>query len=312
MTEAAWPAELAIRAPRADEDQLVSDLICACDTADTGEPDWTVEETRGDWMRMGFDLNRDARVVIAPDGRLVAYTDVFRRPNAVEIAANTCLNPEFRSPELNDALMSLAESLAAEHAPLPVRWVVSASQGAAMKARGYTPTRWLWRMRGELDDVPPAPRWPAGYEVRTMQPEDERRAYELIEEAFVRPGRAPVAYEEWRRFIVEREDFDRSLAFLAVHRDLGRDEEIVGTAMCLMYPASDEGWVRQLAVDKPYRGQGLGRALLLHAFGEFYRRGAKRSGLGVDANNPSATKLYLGVGMYSLQEYVQYERPNAA
>ncbi len=136
-----------------------------------------------------------------------------------------------------------------------------------------------------------------------MEPADERRAYELIEEAFVRPGRAPVSYEEWRRFVVERGDFDRSLAFLAV-----RGREIAGTGMCLMDPAGGEGWVRQLAVDSRYRGQGLGKALLLHAFGEFYRRGATRAGLGVDANNPSATKLYLGVGMRALQEYVQYER----
>jgi ribosomal protein S18 acetylase RimI-like enzyme len=159
-------------------------------------------------------------------------------------------------------------------------------------------------MRGDLTLPPPAPEWPQGFTVRTMEPADEPRAYELIEEAFVRPDRARVSYEEWRRFIVEREDFDRSLAFLAVNED-----EIVGTAMCLMDPGGEEGWVRQLAVDDRYRGRGLGKALLLHAFGEFYRRGAKRSGLGVDANNPSATKLYLGVGMHSLQEYVQYQRP---
>ena len=102
-----------------------------------------------------------------------------------------------------------------------------------------------------------------------MQPDDEPRAYELIEEAFVRPGRAHVTYEEWRRFVVERDDFDRSLAFLAVIGD-----EIAGAAMCLMYPETQEGWVRQLAVDARYRGRGLGQALLLHAFGEFHRRGA--------------------------------------
>jgi ribosomal protein S18 acetylase RimI-like enzyme len=162
-------------------------------------------------------------------------------------------------------------------------------------------------MRGDFAEAPAPPDWPEGFCVRTMEPGDEPRAYELIEAAFIRPGRSHVSYEEWRRFIVERDDFDRSLSFLAVH-----GEEIVGTAMCLMYAEAEEGWVRQLAVDARHRGRGLGRALLLHAFGEFYRRGATRAGLGVDANNPSATKLYMGVGMHSLQEYVQYERPATA
>jgi mycothiol synthase len=304
MAEARWPAGSKIRAPRPDEAQKVADLICACDIADTGEPDWGVEETRGDWNRLGFDPARDARIVEALDGRIVAYTDVFVRQNAVEVAANTCLHPEFRSPELDEALIVLGESLAAQHAPLPVRQMVAAPRGHIFEARGYKPQRWLWRMRGDLTQPPAPPAWPAGFGVRTMEPADEPRCYELIEEAFTRPDRGRVAYEEWRRFIVEREDFDRSLAFLTLHGD-----EIVGTAMCLMYPETHEGWVRQLAVDSRYRGRGLGKALLLHAFGEFYRRGATRSGLGVDANNPSATKLYLGVGMWSLQEYVQYERP---
>ncbi len=306
MAEAGWPSDFTVRAPQPDEAELVTDLICACDVADTGEPDWDVAETRADWQRPGFDLSRDASIVLAADGRLVAYTDVFRRPNAVEIAANTCLNPEFRTPEFDEALMSLAEALAGRHAPLPVRWMIAAPRAPLIEARGYSPKRWLWRMRADFNGPPPSPAWPDGFSVRTMEAEDEHRAYELIEEAFGRPDRAPVSYAEWRRFILERDDFDHSLAFLAVC-----GEEIVGTAMCLLSPGAEEGWVRQLAVDARYRGRGLGQALLLHAFGEFYRRGATHVGLGVDANNPSATKLYLGVGMRALQEYIQLERPAA-
>lgn len=307
MAASAWPPGYTIRPPRPDEAQQVADLICACDIADTGEPDWDVEETRADWIRLGFDLGRDARVVVAPDGRLAAYTDVFVRPNAVQIAANTCLNPDLRNPEFDEALMGLAEQLAAQHAPLPVQWFMMASRASVLEARGYKLKRWHWRMRADLAAPPPAPRWPEGFTVRTMEPADERRTHALIEEAFTRPDRAVVSFEEWRRFIVEREDFDRSLAFLAVC-----DDEIVGSAMCLLSAGGDEGWVRQLAVDARHRGRGLGQALLLYSFGEFFRRGATRAGLGVDANNPSATKLYLGVGMYALQEYVQFERPASA
>ena len=47
----------------------------------------------------------------------------------------------------------------------------------------------------------------------------------------------------------------------------------------------------------PWRGRGLGAALLLHSFGEFRRAGATRVGLGVDSENATgATQLYERVG----------------
>jgi GNAT superfamily N-acetyltransferase len=298
-----------VRPPRADEAAAVADLIVTCDIADRGEPDWSLEDTRSDWSRLGFELERDARVVVAPDGRLIAYTDVHGRPNATQIAPNSVVHPDFRSGALDLALIELAESLAAQHAPhagqapLPVQWIMETNRGHLLTGRGYAPTRWLWQMRLELTETPPPPTWPAGYEARVMQEADERETYELVERAFTRPDRAPSAYGEWRRYMIEREDFDRSLFFIAVHRG-----EIVGTSLCTHYANINEGWVRQLSVKEGHRGQGLGRALLLHSFGVFHSRGARRAGLGVDANNPSATKLYLAAGMRAIHEYAQYQK----
>lgn len=300
----AWPEGFVVRPPRPDEAQAVADLIIARDIAEHGEPDWSVEDTRADWIRLGFELERDARVVVAPDGRFAAYADAHRRPNAVQLGENTTLHPDYEAQGLEEALFTLAESLAAQHAPLPIQWIMEQSRGQVLLDRGYTPVRWLWQMRVEFDGPPPAAEWPAGYAVRTMQEADERESYELIERAFTRPGRASVSYEEWRRFMLERDDFDRSLFFIAA-----RGAEIVGTALCIHYAEINEGWVRQLAVKEGHRGHGLGQALLLHSFGEFYRRGVPRVGLGVDANNPSATKLYKGVGMTALREYAQYQKP---
>ena len=44
-------------------------------------------------------------------------------------------------------------------------------------------------------------------------------------------------------------------------------------------------WVNQLCVRRPWRRRGLGLAMLHHCFGEFYRRGKQRVGLGVDATS---------------------------
>jgi ribosomal protein S18 acetylase RimI-like enzyme len=51
-------------------------------------------------------------------------------------------------------------------------------------------------------------------------------------------------------------------------------------------------------VRRPWRKRGLGLALLNHSFGEFYRRGYRRVGLGVDAQNlTGALRLYEKAGM---------------
>ncbi|HJR79547.1 MAG TPA: GNAT family N-acetyltransferase, partial [Anaerolineales bacterium] len=69
------------------------------------------------------------------------------------------------------------------------------------------------------------------------------------------------------------------------------------------------GWIRTLGVRRPWRKRGLGEALLLHSFGEFYKRGTKTIGLGVDAQNlTGATRLYQKVGMHAASEYVTYEK----
>ena len=69
------------------------------------------------------------------------------------------------------------------------------------------------------------------------------------------------------------------------------------------------GWVGSLGVRRPWRKRGLGEALLLHSFAEFYKRGTKTIGLGVDAQNPTgATRLYQKAGMHVASEAVIYEK----
>jgi ribosomal protein S18 acetylase RimI-like enzyme len=71
----------------------------------------------------------------------------------------------------------------------------------------------------------------------------------------------------------------------------------------------DMGWVNQLCVRKSWRRQGLGMALLLTGFNEFYRRGKRRVGLGVDATSLThATRLYEKAGMHVTQQHDTYEK----
>jgi ribosomal protein S18 acetylase RimI-like enzyme len=304
VTNNSWPSGFTVRPPHADEARAVADLCRARGLADFGEADWSLEDTLADWGRLGFDLDRDARVVVAPDGGLAAYAEAHKRPNFVQVGENVGLHPAFRGQGLEIPFLELVESLAAQHGLLPLRWMSEVGRGRALAERGYVPRRFLWQMRIDLAEEPAPPSWPEGYSVRLMAEADEPATHALIDKAFTRPDRAPVPYEEWRRYMVERDDFDRSLQFVAVKGD-----EIAGAALCMTYHDPDEGWVRTLAVEERHRGLGLGQALLRHAFREFRRRGITMAGLGVDANNPSATKLYRGVGMRAVHEYHEYEKP---
>jgi GNAT superfamily N-acetyltransferase len=72
---------------------------------------------------------------------------------------------------------------------------------------------------------------------------------------------------------------------------------------------SGGGYVGAVGVRRAWRGNGVGRVLLLRTFAEFYSRGVSRVTLGVDAESPTgATKLYEGVGMTIEMAAVVYEK----
>ena len=69
------------------------------------------------------------------------------------------------------------------------------------------------------------------------------------------------------------------------------------------------GYVNDLGVRRAWRKRGLGLAFLQHAFGEFYRRGYRKVGLGVDAQNlTGALNLYRKAGMHIHQQFDMYEK----
>jgi len=100
--------------------------------------------------------------------------------------------------------------------------------------------------------------------------------------------------------------FDPTLWFLAMDGD-----EIAGISLCRPYAYDDPdmGFVNVLAVRRPWRKRGLGLALLRHSFNEFYRRGKRKVGLGVDAENlTGALRLYEKAGMHVHRQYNLYEK----
>jgi len=67
-------------------------------------------------------------------------------------------------------------------------------------------------------------------------------------------------------------------------------------------------YIGDLGVCKAYRGQGLGRALLLRALHDVKQRGMVAAELDVDGPNADAKHLYESVGFRQQQELRWYRR----
>jgi mycothiol synthase len=174
-----------------------------------------------------------------------------------------------------------------------------------LASRGYREVRRFWEMTIELgDEPPPDPALPAGFRLEPFSPDSARSFHAALEEAFVEHWEhEPESYDEWWQRQVAKPDHDPSLWFLV------SDGDEVAAVTRNDPERSGGGWIGAIGVRPAWRGRGLAKALLLHSFREFHRRGQRRVGLGVDSENGTgATHLYQRVGMVVDTEQVVWEK----
>jgi ribosomal protein S18 acetylase RimI-like enzyme len=179
-------------------------------------------------------------------------------------------------------------------------WTVAGDTAAdeLFSARGYREVRRFWDMEIQLEDDPPEP----DVAVEPMG-DDARGFHAALEEAFADHWEhRPESFEDWWGRQRERSNYDPSLWFVV------RDGDEVAAA-ARNEARETGGYVGALGVRRAWRGRGYGRALLLHTFREFRRRGLSHVALGVDAANPTgATRLYESVGMEVALENVVWAK----
>lgn len=314
------PAGYTLRPVTRDDAAAVTDFVNLCFVQEVGRPLTSEEEVLNEWGTPGLDLQTDCPLILAPDGSIAAYAEFW---NITEPRVRPFLfarvHPDHRGRGLGTHLMHWAEDRARSYIPeLPAEARVSLrvaaiafhdDNQALFASEDYTHVRTFYRMRIVMESAPPAPVWPDGITVRTLRDtnDDLRLAHAANEEAFADHwGHLPVAFEKWQHWVENDPKFDPTLWFLAMDGD-----EVAGTCFCLpeIVEDPDMGWVDDLGVRRPWRRRGLGQAFLLHAFGEFWRRGQRKVGLGVDATSlTNATRLYEKVGMVRYHESRQYEK----
>jgi mycothiol synthase len=295
------PEGFRVRPATVEDAPAINELVIAVDTAVQGWSDSTEAELV-DWWRL-TELAGNSWVV--EDDVLAAYAVVIAHGESVE--TDGFVHPSKTRRGLGSWLLRQAEERARELGfAATLTWSLAPDRDARelFERSGYREVRRFYRMLVEHEDEPSTPEWPEGFRVSTFEPGDGRAFHAALDEAFADEWNfVSEPYEHWAERRMNVPDFDPTLWFIVRQGD-----EIAAVLRCDAERAG-AGWIGALGVLGPWRKRGLGLALLRHAFGEFYRRGQRRVGLGVDAQNPTgATRLYERAGMHIAYEAVAFRK----
>jgi mycothiol synthase len=322
-TVLALPRDFTVRGATFEDVERSNRLFSRWSRATLGWDDsGTAENLIQQWKTPGVDPAEDIRLVFAPNGDLAGYMEAYslRKP-AVHPEIWGRVDPDYEGLGIGTWLLRWAEqhvrkllpALPAEYrfAPRTGIWRPAEKSKKLFEDLGYRYIRSFYQMEIRMDAPVPEPVFPPGITLRTYNPETDLAAvYQASQDAFrdhfgfveqsLEDGLARFQHH-WIN-----EEMDPTLLFLALDGD-----EIAGINLCRSHSFDDPhmGWVGTLGVRRPWRTRGLGLALLRHAFNEFYRRGYRKVGLGVDAQNlTGALNLYEHAGMHVQRAHDNYEK----
>jgi mycothiol synthase len=190
-------------------------------------------------------------------------------------------------------------------ADVPARATITVEErvedAAKLAARaGMVPLRWYFVMRRDLSAPIEEVKAPDGIDLVPWRPELDEAIRAAHNEAFGDGhwGFQPWSAESWQLWESGSRLFRPDWSWVALE-----GETIAGYALSAAFEEEwaargyTEGWTNKLGVRRPWRGQGLGKALLTASLQSFADGGMQFAGLDVDADNPSgAVGLYRGVG----------------
>ncbi len=307
------PKGFTIRGANLDDVEPALKLFNAWSQAVIHEDDITdVDAIRNEWVSPGFDPARDIRLVFSPEGMMVGYMEVWTITKPpVHPWMWGRVHPNFGGNGIGTWLIQWAEERACKvlddlpadlhFAPRLGIYRPAVESKKLFEDMGYQLIRSSYNMLIDMDEAPPAPLWADGITLKIFNPETDIEAvYKANDEAFRDHfGHIDTPFEEgltrFKHFMMGG-DFDPSLWFLAMDGD-----EIAGVNLCCPKSLHDPemGYVENLSVRRAWRKKGVGLALLRHSFCEFHRRGKRKVGLGVDAENlTGALRLYEKAGMH--------------
>jgi GNAT superfamily N-acetyltransferase len=292
-----------VRPVRASDIETVFELVATQRTIDFGSAMISMDELQKRWD--SFDLENNT-VIAFSEGLLAGYAELRDGDSPFIYLADR------NNIDLGFQLLTLLEQRATTRAKETIQLVTQISEKnqpllQLFASKGYHSNLSFLIMELSLSERPAPTRWAEGIRVRTFeQGSDEQITYQTDEEAGKDKGyHSPLSYEGWvKRMGLDREDFDASIWFLAC-----AGNGVAGVALNVHDQESGIVWVDHLSVQREWRNKGIGKALLLFSFGEFYKRGLETVKLSVDSKSlTNAPRLYESVGMKVVQQYHIYKK----
>jgi mycothiol synthase len=181
-----------------------------------------------------------------------------------------------------------------------------------LTGQGYEAVRYGFDMlRPDLENVPDLP-LPDGLEVRPVEPEHVDRIWAAAKEAF--RDHWGYSEDEWDQELAswrESPTFQPELWQVAWAGD-----EVAGSVQNFVDYAQNEeygrlrGYTEGISVCRPWRRQGLAKALIARSFRVLKDLGMTEAALGVDADNPNgALQLYKSMGFRVVKSMTTYRKP---
>jgi mycothiol synthase len=290
------------RSPRAGDLAKAAAVFAAEEKALLGVARTGIDELRDAWRSL--DLEAGSWLVENSDAEPVAFGGIF---GGGAFSARIAVHPEYVGRGISTDLIGRACRRVQEIGGSSLRvgmYANNARARALMDGLGFRETQRLYRMEIDFDRTPIVRARAEGITIATFRPSDAESFLGTLNEAFNDdPTWARMDFEQWRRVRLQAPDTDTSLWFLAWDGD-----EAAGAIRCDQRRFGG-GFVGALGVREPWRGRGIGAALLSHALADYDRRGVRRVGLIVDAQNRTgATRLYERAGMRVVVEHVVLEK----
>jgi ribosomal protein S18 acetylase RimI-like enzyme len=119
-----------------------------------------------------------------------------------------------------------------------------------------------------------------------------------------------VAGKDWRWR--KGRDIERDLALPTTELAVAEESDssaLVGYVTMDIDPDTRIGWIHNLAVSGPLRGQGVGRLLIEHALGRFREAGMTVAKIETLEQNPIGRHLYPSLGFREVARQIHYAMP---
>ncbi len=295
-----------LRPPTVKDENAVYDMMVRCDMRDVGFVDTEKSDILYDWGRI--NLAQDAWLALDAHGMICGFAACLPWNEGMRLVIND--DPGTENNDLYPGLLALCENRAAaiisELNDPKKRGIYThisdkaSHQKKKLEEAGYSIKKFIFNMHRDLTGILPEPELREGLSIRTaVTGQDERTIHALVQEAFDWHEREAQPFEEWKEFLMRPEIYNEKLWFLTI-----KESEIIGACLCFQF--SEMGWIRQLAVKKPYRKLGIGCALLQRAFQAFQALGMEKAGLAVESANPNAIHFYQTAGMVKAVQLNEY------